>query len=185
MTDQVQKIDRFFSDDFLSSLRSRIDFIKGQEDPMTQVGDWVMSPGLYDDLLHHTGLIAMVRKWFGNDGLVPSICSGEYFPEKSDMPLVNGADIMRYQIIIQLTENEDWGFKYYSDGDLKSIVLGAGEVVAYDSSNLMTGRCITSNEQGQVRLCYVDGDSEHRFTGIMNIGLSTYLKYREQHERRV
>jgi len=152
---------------------------------MTQVGDWVMSPGLYDDLLHHTGLLAMVRKWFGNDGLVPSICSGEYFPEKSDMPLVNGADIMRYQIIIQLTENEDWGFKYYSDGDLKSIVLGAGEVVAYDSSNLMTGRCITSNEQGQVRLCYVDGDSEHRFTGIMNIGLSTYLKYREQHERRV
>ena len=184
MTDQVKKIDRFFSDEFLSSLQSRLDFIKEQEASFTQVGDWVISPGLYDDLLHHTGLLAMVREWFGNDGLVPSICSGDYFPVKSDMPLVNGDEMMRYQVIIQLTENEDWAFKYYSDGDLKSIVLGVGEVIAYDSNNLMSGRCITSTEQGQVRLCYVDGDSAHRFTGVMNIGKSDYLKYREQHERR-
>jgi hypothetical protein len=186
MTEQVQKIERFFSDEFLSSLQSRIDFIKEEDDePMVQIGDWVISPGLYDDLLHHTGMLRKVREWFENDTLVPSICSGNYYPKSSDMPLSTSDEMMRYQVVIQLTENEDWGFKYYSNGELESIILGAGEVVAYDSSNLMVGRCITSTDQGQVTLCYVEGDSPHRLAGINNISKSSYLKYRNRNESRV
>ena len=181
MTDRVKKIDRFISDDFLSSLRSRLDFIKEKEEPLTQVGDWVISPGLYDDLLCHTGMLRKVREWFGNDNLVPSICSGDYYPEKSDMPLILGEEMTRYQVVVQLTENKDWSFTYYSDGELLSITLGAGEVVAYDSHDLMSGRSIASTEQGQVRLCYVENDSPYRLTAIREINKSELLKYRSYH----
>ena len=177
---KYKKISRVFSEDRLKELRSRIICLIDAGSSYEQIGGYKILPGLFDDLLHDERILNMVRREMGIPDLLPSICSGDYFPPASDMPLSIGDDSTNYQLIIQLNENESWALnRFTEEGEVEEVVLGMGEAVLINSLEVTSGRMVTPSDQYQAKLCYVDASSPNAFLGISNYQRSSLREYRK------
>lgn len=178
---KYRKISRFFSEDRLKELQKRITrLVDAGSSSHEQVGGYKIFPGLFDDLLHDERILRMVRREMSIPDLLPSICSGDYFPPNSDKPMSTGDDSIRYQLTIQLNENESWALnRFTEEGEIEEVVLGLGEAVLIDSLEVTSGRMVTSSTQCQANLCYVDASSPNAFLGISNYLRSSLREYRK------
>ena len=177
-------INRFLSEKRLSELRHRVVYMNEvASNSYEQVGGGSMTPGLFDDLLHDVRVLRMVRKMMGRDDLLPSISGGLYYPPQTDLPMSVGDDATTYQLILQLSDNEDWALNRFSaKGDIEEEVLRCGDAVLFNSKEVMTGRVVTSITQCQAQVCFVDGDNPNAFLGLNNYSKSSLVEYRRYNE---
>ena len=172
---------RFLSEERLKELAHRVTYLNERfVSSYEQIGGYKISPGLFDDLLHDERILKMVRKETGIPDLLPSMCSGDYFPPGSDIPMSIGNEPTHYQLIIQLNENESWALnRFTEEGEIEEDVLGLGEAVLFNSLEETTGRMVTASTQCQAKLCYVEPSSENAFIGLSNYSRSSLREYRK------
>lgn len=177
---RYKKKNRFLSEERLAELMRRVTHLNEvANSSYEQVGGYKILPGLFDDLLHDDRILNMVRRETGIPDLLPSICSGDYFPPGSDMPM-GIDDSTHYQLIIQLNENESWALNHFTEeGEIEEVVLGLGEAVLLNSAEVTSGRMVTPSLQCQAKLCYVDANSPNAFLGISNYQRSSLREYRK------